>query len=112
MKDYSKMSDFEINKEVAIVLGYKCRKDPSCFDDSEVVSFDRKDKIYRTFNFCGNVSEAWPIIVENHISISAYFNNDGWCADHDSEIFEDDEQNPLRAAMIVFLKMKESKNNE
>lgn len=97
--DYSKMSDFEIN----------CRVHSEVMEISGLDSFKAKD-------YCNNPADAWPIIDENNITIindnpslrfavsevAAYFNgsNNIWSA----------HENGLRAAMIVFLKMQESKN--
>ena len=83
--NYEEMSDFEINKAVSILRG-------SCFD------------------YCNSPSDAWPIIVENRISIVDLSTvATGWKA---QAMYLDDKPyavnpNPLRAAMIVFLKMKD-----
>ena len=131
--DYSKMSDFEINNLVARALGI----DNHLFISELEASFDaeippnQRGPIWSTgaymvlefkpsngncFNPCNNPADAWPIIDENNITIindnhslrfavsevAAYFNgsNNIWSA----------HENGLRAAMIVFLKMQESKN--
>ncbi|ELY4375399.1 DUF2591 domain-containing protein [Cronobacter sakazakii] len=81
--DYSKLSDFEINNLV----------DGHIYTDvSEAPDTD----------YCNNPADAWPIIVENKISIS----NGGaerWTANDVGidNLYKD--KNPLRAAMIVFL---------
>lgn len=115
MKDYSKMSDFEINKDVGSAVGYATGIEP-CF---EVVIIN---KTGRPFDPCNNPADAWPIITKRRISLSPFddFKEDGdyiaakykptrdntkpaevefWCCD-----------NPLRAAMIVFLMMQEAGN--
>ena len=117
--DYSKMSDFDINKLVAIAtghkqlgsLGWRGLKDGE-FNEVMV----RGPRKIGGFDPCNNPADAWPIIDENNITIindnpsfrfavsevAAYFNgsNNIWSA----------HENGLRAAMIVFLKMQESKN--
>lgn len=117
--DYSKLSDFEINKLVAIAtghkqlgsLGWRGLKDGE-FNEVMV----RGPLKIGGFDPCNNPADAWPIIDENNITIindnpslrfavsevAAYFNgsNHIWSA----------HENGLRAAMIVFLKMQESKN--
>lgn len=112
--DYSKMSDFEINLRVAeIVVDYDCISRLP-YTDMAVHWGDGAN--WHAFNPCKNPADAWPIIDENNITIindnpsirfavsevSAYFNgsNHIWSA----------HENGLRAAMIVFLKMQESKN--
>ncbi|WP_369606254.1 phage protein NinX family protein [Serratia marcescens] len=107
MTDYSKMSDFEINKRVFKLM--MTGRD-----------WDRQGK--GLFDYCNNPSDAWPIIVENEICIEFEIDevegvrqvwadaNIGHPACNGFQYFSD--ENPLRAAMIVFLMMKdaESKN--
>ena len=111
MKDYSKMSDFEINKAVTTALGM----DVSGATEENNMMYGYVD------DYCNNPSDAWPIIVENSISIVSYgveFSAEyGWsafyggvCVDYNHEIvsnFKIDcgDKNPLRAAMIVYLMM-------
>jgi hypothetical protein len=119
MNDYSKMSDFEINKVVAEQL-YKDKPSlivqrdvPSrpavtvfCdIGDGEIVSIVCAD-------YCNNPADAWPIIIRNKITVCAPMETDKpqeWlCYDtnHSDTDFKD--KNPLSAAMIVFLMMKDS----
>lgn len=104
MKNYSEMSDFEINTEVARVMGYTAK------------GFIH-DLHSGAWNPCVNASDAWPVIDENNITIindhpeiryavsnlNAYRNGDRGC-------IVKCHSNGLRAAMIVFLMMQESKN--
>ncbi|CVF68801.1 phage protein NinX family protein [Serratia marcescens] len=105
MTDYSKMSDFEINKLVGIQLGVSPRK-TICF-----ISYKESDDIWP--DYCNNPADAWPIIVENFIAILPPKDkrdiNAAWVAydDENSESGKMD-PNPLRAAMIVFLMMKDA----
>ncbi|WP_127146577.1 phage protein NinX family protein [Serratia marcescens] len=122
MTDYSKMSDFEINKAVAEQL-YKDKPSlivqrdvPSrpavtvfCdIGDGEIVSILCAD-------YCNNPADAWPIITENNISlifdnpssVMATSNCVGWYSDEEPPIHSSS-NNPLRAAMIVFLMMKDA----
>ncbi|MDM2794096.1 MULTISPECIES: phage protein NinX family protein [Citrobacter] len=113
--DYSKLSDHEINKMVSISLGKDVMPDDcqdfgiSGFPEVMLRSGDIK-------NYCNEASDAWPIIKENMISVCAYKRaNPGmkdvswWEADNFCEHITRDD-NPLRAAMIVFLMMQESAN--
>jgi hypothetical protein len=117
--NYEELSDFKINKAVAGSLGHLTwyeedrhgyyRKDhPSSVwvnyePDPNSQGFGPKD-------YCNNPSDAWPIIVGNCIGIYPNDSDDfvGWVAysDQDSDV-DNKSANPLRAAMIVFLKMKE-----
>lgn len=127
MMDYSKLSDFEINKLVAgsqslIVNANQCAslkvKSSSILVNDIVSSFE--------FNPCKNPSDAWPIIVENNISLTKQSTSPGahWHTDIIESIVEDasdedlftcktllhcHDKNPLRAAMIVYLMMQEDK---
>lgn len=126
MIDYSKMSDFDISKRVLISLGYKpAYEDESCI--SFLSSNERKDvgdggvKRFK-FDPCNNPADAWPIIVANLIEVSPdyLFTDDSeeelcatgfWMASHveaDGKSYYQVHQNPLRAAMIVFLMLKDA----
>lgn len=129
--DYSKMSDFEINKRVAISVGFPCYYgDGSYTNNLGLIGAIVKGKstsglfMVGEFNPCNNPADAWPIIVANKISIASLDNK--WIAapidtviygitgDSDVCFYASSDAvfdaNPLRAAMIVFLMMQESKN--
>lgn len=121
MADYSKMSDFEINKAIA---EYKLDGDwllePT--DDRRFTFFNLGVASKRTAelpNYCNNPSDAWPIIVENKISVMfdrsvEYGDSSEWClASSPCDRYIVDyvsSDKLLRAAMIVYLMMKESEN--
>lgn len=109
MTDYSKMSDIEINNLVFDAI-------------QEAPPALLWGKSRRYLDFCNSPADAWPIITKRRISLSPFddFKEDGdyiaakykptrdntkpaevefWCCD-----------NPLRAAMIVFLMMQEAGN--
>lgn len=106
MKDHSKMSDAELNQLITC-FQFDCHDWPQningdfyhcCFDGDSYFVIGVKD-------YCNNPSDAWPIIKTNHINI-------GWAGDeewfartvHTAKVFD---ANPLRAAMIVYLMMKD-----
>lgn len=96
--DYSKMSDFEIN----------CRVHSEVMEISGLDSFKAKD-------YCNSPADAWPIIVNNGISLECIVVNrceKTWRAQFKPSYVKHraNHKNPLRAAMIVFLMMHESKN--
>lgn len=105
MKDYSKMSDFEINKAVAEELGLELSSDHDGAYVGIVLRHIGCLPSYIHVNYCNNPSDAWPIIKSNHINI-------GWAGDeewfartvHTAKVFD---TNPLRSAMIVYLMMKD-----
>lgn len=111
MKNYSEMSDFDINELVAKAIGISHETYPDFSPEPYVWSEDSKAE----FNPCNNQSDAWPIILNNRISMV-------WdCAEDSSAewwnaVAQFDEcsiqyqSNPLRAAMIVYLMMKDNEN--
>lgn len=90
--DYSKLSDFEINKLV-----------------ENIVRPGWQESDYRVPNsYCSNPADAWPIIVSHRIGLN--FVNGAWRAQ--SMVRGYDEcvhDNPLRAAMLVYLQLQEAK---
>lgn len=125
MKNYEEMSDFEINKLVAIAVGVDvCLEQYEWYGDRDdnVVIINRNGKS-DCVDYCNNPSDAWSIINDNQISITKYISVDEWdvfgggvCVDYDHNIISESgcshsNQNPLRAAMIVFLMMKDVGND-
>ena len=124
--DYSKMSDFEINLAVAHIAigsgGYDWNSDKK---EVYLAAMDGGEFLPNAyFNPCNNPADAWPIIVANKISIVSLDNKwiaapvdtviDGITGDSEVCFYASydavSDVNPLRAAMIVFLMMQESKN--
>lgn len=129
MKDYSAMSDFEINCHVAEKAGIGDSMFFS-FDESELAEEDPKKRgpIWNVpswiqvkswmpskgncFNPCNNPADAWPIIFRERITLTPKVMGYEWDA-ISQVILNDDiehlhtDKNPIRAAMIVFLMMKD-----
>ncbi|HBQ5946563.1 TPA: DUF2591 family protein [Klebsiella pneumoniae] len=118
--DYSILSDFEINKLVASAIGLEVKGYPQ-YDGSAVWYVVKNDSGNDFFDyidysdFCNNPADAWPIITANKISIYAMSEKDDrgrWGAEafypNESYHFND---NPLRAAMIIFLMMQDSRKS-
>ncbi|AXH43508.1 putative NinX protein [Erwinia phage vB_EhrS_49] len=121
MTDYSKMSDFEINKAVAIKLGLKPYYDDGKYSHDGEFVVTRGPKCLGRWEPCKEPHQAWSIIVENKISLNAHGLH-AWMAWKNTgstleEISSNRHQhsaiwdNPLRAAMIVFLMIKEPEND-
>lgn len=122
--DYSKLSDTEVAAKVLIAQGYKLIDDGYGYSiyisDSGRKDIGPKSSKQFLFDPCNKAADAWPIILENEISIN-YCQAEGewlahadglmkegcWCWDVEPSPFFLD-INPLRAAMIVFLMMQES----
>ncbi|HHT1874489.1 TPA: phage protein NinX family protein [Enterobacter hormaechei] len=105
--DYSQLSDFEINQRVSNAIPGRFIFYPDYVWDSEWE---------KTFDPCNKAADAWPIIQENRISVypQADYEGSEWlssCIDSQLEVEVSDE-NPLRAAMIVFLMMQDVKNGK
>lgn len=99
MKNYEDMSDFEIN----------CRVHADVMQISGLNSFKAKD-------YCNNPDDAWPIIVKHEIDVIQNNGQDCSLATNSAvmmfrgdDVFICQHENPLRAAMIVFLMMNEGK---
>lgn len=124
MKNYSEFSDFEINKAVAIASGLKIKEYPS--DGSPLIWHWVKNENGNEFfdyidykDFCNNPSDAWPIIKNSEISILKDNGLHLWCATSSAYWADGSEWqigvdamdcNPLRAAMIMYLMMKDNEN--
>ena len=107
---YEEMSDFEINKQVAINRGgYQGHVEHM---QHGVKESDRASHglLFTERDYCNNPSDAWPIILANRINVYASEGPDfmPWMAGRDG--FMVSNKNPLRAAMIVFIMMQEQKS--
>ena len=116
MTDYSKLSDFEINKRVCDVFWPDFSKSAECRNKSfpQNTSIVYIDNGYGGLSrdYCNNPADAWPIIVEHHIAVVPYRHTlpQAWpTAFGLRSKFTTEDKNPLRAAMIVFLMMQEKK---
>lgn len=118
MKDYSKMSNFEINMAVIEInkesrISGEVVKYPHFADGSSVGLYHKDGDYYEWFNYCNNPSDAWPIMKESLIGVTP--DEDGvtmrfygdWTARAHCKNLQFTDKNPLRAAMIVYLMMKD-----
>ncbi len=113
MNKYTEMSDFEINKKVAshyLPCDYNINKHAKTV---ELISFlgDTDEYFaYACFDPCNNPADAMPIINEYGISL-VYQDKQFQFATNDGNI-ECCIANPLKAAMIIFLCMKDAENEK
>ncbi len=111
---YEEMSNFEINKLVATLIGLKVSEFQYldyCDRDENVALLDRVNYQDTSADYCNNPSDAWPIIKKNLISV--FCERQGqWVTEHTHgfSVIEVRSENPLRAAMICFLKMKDAES--
>lgn len=102
MNKYTELSDFEINKKVAEKLGAEWFVTTTVWDELVVMVGSK------CFKPCNNPSDAMPIINEYGISL-IYQDGRFHFATNDGNI-ECCIANPLKAAMIIFLCMKDAEN--
>ena len=109
MKDYASMSDQELGRLVAAARGMD---GGGSYSGATLVV---RNGVWDIFDPCNNPADAWQIIESSYISIQFYQGN--WMASvnpsqesgYRSACFIG--KNPLKAAMVVFLMMKESEND-
>lgn len=122
MKDYASMSDFEINRAVGDIIfgGLWCCRPGTSGNESDSWYYGNADTTFNPLSplpdYCNNPADAWPILLGNKITIAAPLpQHEYWTAekrDTDGGLLNFYVgANPLRCAMIVFLMMKEAKND-
>lgn len=124
MNKYTGLSDFEINKKVADLIGAtpyptgltEYHRSAVCgMENAIIIKSPRK---VGAFDPCNNPADAMPIIIENKISLYALNLRDVWVAEYNNsgddvndgsnfDYFDSNNINPYRAAMEVFLLMKD-----
>ncbi|WHZ52283.1 phage protein NinX family protein [Morganella morganii] len=115
MNKYRDKSDFEINKAVAVNINGT---------DAVVEKFGRiyisDSDAMVSFDPCNNPYDAMPIIFDNNISLILSHNEYPLATNNPSGLFRDalppenvvTNKNPLRAAMELFLMMKDAENEK
>ena len=108
--NYEEMSDFEVNGYVSMHMhGFSwiefvdgCASHVKCGNERSP-GF----AMVEVSDYCNNPSDAWPIIVANRINVYASGGPDfmPWMAGCGGMVASN--RNPIRAAMIVFLMVKE-----
>ncbi|ELC8835327.1 DUF2591 domain-containing protein [Salmonella enterica] len=121
MKNYSEMTDFEINCLVAEATdqrplisqyGWKGSQEG---DYKAVIAIGPNGA--GSFDWCNDPVDAWDIISKNRIGVIPAKQSGEWRAAH-RKVDDSTPQhliqnsNPFRAAMIVFLLMQEKKNEK
>jgi hypothetical protein len=119
MMDYSKLSDFEINRavgELTLKGRWSC-KPGTAANNTDSWFYGSVDQFVTPYpelpDYCNNPADAWPIIESRFISLQ--FLQGNWMASVNTSQETGfraacfiDRANPLRAGMIVFLMMQES----
>lgn len=104
MNKYRDKSGFEINK--AVFVAAKINHEDTSLHDGKVFYGDGANWI--EFDPCNNPADAMPIVIENKISILHKKNDGIWYAYHPFQSVE--HENFYRAAMELFLMMKDAEN--
>ncbi|MGF6559028.1 phage protein NinX family protein [Erwinia aphidicola] len=109
--DYSKLSDFEISILVAKVGGHIPLDESQGWAGTQKEPFTavivKGAHIIGGFDPCNNPADAWPIIFNNGIGLRKQ-SNGIWSCSQPGGNYPQYSENPLRAAMIVYLMMQES----
>ena len=120
MVGWQDKSYFEINKAVAEIDS----RFESCIDveffandeNCQAVDVVSQGVFICTIDYCDNPSDAWSIMMKNKISVE-YDKSDGLWVSHQGDFimgkfvvdcgyrYQHIDENPLRAAMIVYLEM-------
>ena len=99
--NYEEMRDFEINSLVfRLMMKYEPMHCHGGFIYHPIIGGE--------YNPCNNPADAWPIIFENEIKLDPRPSHEKlpWMASFEDRCYSV-HPNPLRAAMICFLKMKD-----
>jgi len=110
--NYDEMSDFDITVQVAASLMPECNHAHTVDDNGNgEAEFWCANPIGETvnagkYNFCNDPCDAWSIIVDNKLSLEPHATEDTYFSATRHCEFNHQDKNPLRAAMICFLKMK------
>lgn len=114
MKDYASMSDAEINASVAKIMFEVNEGIATPYSHRPDAYIYHLNGLHSVKDYCNNPADAWPIIVERKINIEWHeWKNSKWMpfALNNATAKSCYDANPLRAAMIVFLMMKEGEND-
>ena len=105
MHTYEDLSDFEIECKVVKALDRKVLN----YNKEKELLVVKSKTLVGGFKPCSIPNHAWAIIIDNKLKISPYTRGNWMVARYkvgfpDIEVID---KNPLRAAMICFLKMKD-----
>jgi Protein of unknown function (DUF2591). len=109
--DYSQLHDAQINMMVCKALGHELSSYARIImqDDATILLSDNKTLV----DHCNNPADAWPIVTGNKINIEWHEWKGGEFkpyALNNATMKSCYDDNPLRAAMVVFLMMQDAKH--
>ena len=106
--DYKILSDSEINRKVADII-YRGDQNITPYSHRPDVQVFHKNNCNTMKDYCNNPADAWPIIEANAIGIMPFKKDEAEAWSLSAGLLSNTtvkHQNPLRAAMIVFLMMQ------
>ena len=112
MKDYNEMSDFEINVLVAEKLGVGAKIEDGCLFTSKKHAGENVISVTTFTDYCNNPADMWPLIFENKIDVCFIDSANSWTSfglTKNKLLVDSSGDNPLRAAAIVYLMLKDEK---
>ena len=95
--------------EFQLQEGWKILKRHGLTED-EAVMHNHREGLYYTYDYTRDISLSWPLILENKIDLRFDLDEEGTCTAGSPIGLCCYDKNPLRAAMLVFLMMKEQEN--
>lgn len=116
--DYSQLHDAQINMMVCKALGLELSSYARIImqDDATILLSDNKTLV----DYCNNPADAWPIILNNGINVFTDMIPHGLLGQARASVISPEppnseciiakDANPLRAAMIVYLMMQDTKH--
>lgn len=114
--NYAEMSDFEINKKICDLFWPELSKSNICrnknFEQGGSAVYIKNGYGGFARDYCNSWADAGPIIQEYGIGLMLFKKSDAAAWDVSCGLLSAkkiNHENPLRAAMIVFLMMQESK---
>lgn len=105
--NYAEMKDHEINAAVGEAMGWNAK---FIHQDDSVTFRDDLGRLRGRKNYCNSWADAGPIILSNRIGLEPAIKGSRWVAQNGYFKNAEANENPLRAAMIVFLMMQEEPN--
>lgn len=116
---FGEMSDNEINELVADTRGGYAGNVYGSDSAVKVNDAGSGGLFYTEADYCNNPADAWPIVLKHRIMLNPYCADNLWkaevpCGREDSFTTYATcyHKNPLRAAMIVYLMMREASNEQ
>lgn len=107
--NYEEMSDLQINLLVANAIGVDAAENSGVVFGAVKHEGDNVVSVMGVVDYCNNPSDAMPILTENKIGFK-WVNGSCTASSVLRGYHESESENPLRAAMIVFLMMEDAKN--